>query len=95
MNCPHCGHERLNQTDTRCSHCGQFYSKLFELIAEEEAYEYEHSWQGRWQRFSKANSKKQALFSELKIITANWSLMTWFSVFVVFTFVFALIVIVL
>lgn len=95
MNCPHCGHERLNQTETQCSHCGRFYSKVFELIAEEEAYEFEHSWQGRWQRYSQANNKKQALISEFKTITANWSLMTWFSVFVTFTFVFALIVIVL
>ena len=94
-NCPHCGHERPNQTESKCPNCGRFYSKIFELIAEEEAYEFEHSWQGRWQRFRDTESKKQAIINELKLITADWSVITWFSVFVVFVFIFALVVTVL
>lgn len=94
-NCPHCGHERLDQTEQKCPKCGHFYSKILELIAEEEAYEFEHSWQGRWQRFRNADSTKQAIINEFKLITADWSLTAWFSLFVVFAFIFALIVTVL
>jgi hypothetical protein len=93
-NCPSCGQERI-KTDLRCSGCGAFYSKLAELIAEEEAYEAEHSFQGRWQKILDAPDKKQAIFAELKRFVAGLSIKARFSLFVIFVFVFALIVTVL
>ena len=93
-NCPSCGHERINN-EIRCPECGAFYSKVIELIAEEEAYELEHSFRGHWQKFLDAPDKKQALWAEIKQFWAGLSIKARFSLFVIFAFVFALIVTVL
>lgn len=93
-NCPSCGHER-SKTETRCPECGAFYSKIDELIAEEEAYEAAHSFRGRWQKIWNAPDRKQALVATIKQFWASLSLQGKFSLFVIFVFVFALIVTVL
>lgn len=93
-NCPSCGHER-SKTETRCPECGAFYSKIAELIAEEEAYEAAHSFRGRWQKICNAPDRKQALIAALKQFWAELSTRGKFSLFVIFVFVFALIVTVL
>lgn len=92
--CPFCGCERV-KNETRCPECGAFYSKIAELIAEEEAYELEHSFRGHWQKFRHAADKKQALSAEFKQFWAGLSFKAKFTLFVIFVFVFALIVTVL
>jgi uncharacterized membrane protein YvbJ len=90
-NCSFCGHKR-NKGDLRCPECGTFYPTLAELLAEEEAYEFEHSWRGHWQKIRTAPDKKQALLIELKLFWAGLELRAKFSLFVIFAFVFALII---
>lgn len=92
--CPSCGHERI-KTETRCPECGAYYSKIAELLAEEEAYELEYSFQGRWLKFRNAPDKKQALSTEFKQFWAGLTIKAKFTLFVIFVFVFALIVTVL
>jgi hypothetical protein len=92
--CPHCGHQR-SKTEQKCPECGRFYSKIMELIAEEEAYEIAHSWRGRYQRIINAANSKQALLTELKQIWHGLPTKARFTLFVIFVFVFALVVSVL
>lgn len=93
-NCPSCGHERSN-TEARCPECGAFYPTIAELIAAEEAYEFAHSFRGRWQKIWDAPDRKHALLAEIKQFLAGLSKEGWFALFVIFVFVFALIVTVL
>jgi hypothetical protein len=64
--CPSCECERVAD-QTRCPECGAYYSKIVQLIAEEEAYEAEHSFSGRWKKMWNAPNRKQAVLAELKL----------------------------
>jgi len=44
--CSVCGHER-NDRDMKCPECGSFYSKIAEIIAEQEAREEMQTFRGR------------------------------------------------
>jgi uncharacterized membrane protein YvbJ len=88
-NCPSCGHQRVNN-ETRCPECGAYYSKIFELIAEEEAYELEHSFRGHWQKILNAADKKQAVSAEFKQFWTGLTVKAKFTLFVIFVFVFAM-----
>jgi predicted ATP-dependent serine protease len=93
-NCRFCGHER-SKTEPRCPACGAFYPTIADLIAEEEAYEAAHSFRGYCQKIWDAPDRKQALLTELKQFAAGLSTKAWFTLFVIFVFMFALIVTVL
>ena len=87
--CPSCGYER-KAPDIRCPECGSFYSKIAELIAEEEDYEEKHSFRGRCLRILKADDIKQELRIELDQVIAGLTKKAIFTLFVIIAFVFAL-----
>jgi uncharacterized membrane protein YvbJ len=90
-NCPSCGIKRI-ENQTRCPECGAFYSKIAQLIAEEEAYEAKHSFSGRWQKIWHSDNRKQAALAELTLFWQELTLKAKFTLFVIFAFVFMLIV---
>jgi hypothetical protein len=75
--------------------CGKFYSKIAELIAEEEAEEERRSLRGQLRRIVGAEDIKAALKAEIKQVIAGLSRKARFTLFVIFVFVFALVVSVL
>jgi uncharacterized membrane protein YvbJ len=92
--CSVCGHEG-NQGEIKCTECGHFYSKIAEIIAEQEALEELQTFKGQCKRILRADDVKQALLTELKLIWMGLSTKGKFALFVIFVFVFALIVTVL
>ena len=87
--CPSCGHPRQD-AEFRCPECGSFYTKIAELIAEEEEYEEQHSFRGRCKRILKAGDIKLALKTELEQVLAGLSKKAIFTLFVIVAFIFAL-----
>ena len=92
--CPSCGHERKD-SDLKCPECGSFYSKIAELIADEEANEEKHSFRGRCKRILYADDIKHELLVELNQVKAGLTKKAIFTIFVIIAFVFALILSVL
>jgi uncharacterized membrane protein YvbJ len=92
--CPSCGHER-NGRDMKCPQCGSFYSKVDEILAEEEANEEKHSFRGRCKRIINADDVKRELLAELKLVKAGLTPKSLFTIFVIIAFVFALVISVL
>lgn len=92
--CSVCGHER-NDHDIKCPECGNFYSKIVQMIVEQEAQEEMQTFRGRCKRIFNSGDVKRELVSELKRIRAELSIKGMFALFVIFVFVFALIVSVL
>lgn len=92
--CSVCGHER-NDRDVKCPKCGSFYSKIAEIIAEQEAQEEMQTFRGRCKRILGSEDVKRALLTELKLIWAGLTKKGVFALFVIFVFVFALVVSVL
>lgn len=92
--CSVCGHQR-NDRDVKCPECGSFYSKIAEIIAEQEALEEMQTFRGRCKKILASDDVKQALLSELKLIWAGLTKTGVFALFVIFVFVFALVVSVL
>jgi uncharacterized membrane protein YvbJ len=92
--CSVCGHQR-NDQDIKCPECGSFYSKIAEIIAEQEAQEEMQTLRGRCKIILNADDVKHALLAELKLIRAGLTKKGMFALFVIFVFVFALVVSVL
>lgn len=92
--CPSCGHER-NGRDMKCPECGGFYSKIDEILAEEEVYEEMHSLRGRCKRIINAGNVRQELLAELRSVKAGLSKKGLFTIYLIVAFVFALVVSVL
>ncbi|TAN71102.1 MAG: hypothetical protein EPN17_02825 [Methylobacter sp.] len=92
--CSVCGHER-NDRDIKCPECGSFYSKITQIIAEQEALEEMQTFRGRCKRIINSDDVKQALLAELKRMKAELTKQGMFALFVIFVFVFALVVSVL
>ncbi|MCF7966789.1 hypothetical protein V3O24_07460 [Methylobacter sp. Wu8] len=92
--CSVCGHQR-NDRDVKCPECGSFYSKIAEIIAEQEALEEMQTFRGRCKKILASDDVKQALLSELKLAWAGLTKTGVFALFVIFVFVFALVVSVL
>ena len=92
--CPECGQKR-QADEYRCLNCGCFYSQLDEILAAEEAEQYRTSIKGRLNAIRTADHPKQALFDELSSIKKNTSCKTFFTLWVIFAFIFTLIVSVL
>ncbi|MEI8210158.1 MAG: hypothetical protein D0528_05595 [Methylococcales bacterium] len=87
--CPSCAYER-KEFDVRCPKCGHFYPTIQELIAEEVAYEEQHSFRGWCLRIVKADNIRQALQLELRQFREELTYKGWFTLFLVIAFVFAL-----
>lgn len=92
--CSVCGHQR-NDRDVKCPECGSFYSKIAEIIAEQEALEEMQTFRGRCKKILASDDVKRALLYELKLIWAGLTKTGVFALFVIFVFVFALVVSVL
>ncbi|MGZ8158920.1 MAG: hypothetical protein ACXWT1_09185 [Methylobacter sp.] len=92
--CSVCGHESDDRA-MKCPECGAFYSKITEIIAEQEAQEEMQTFRGRCKRIFNADDVKQELLSELKLVWAGLTKKGVFALFVIFVFVFALVVSVL
>jgi uncharacterized membrane protein YvbJ len=89
--CPSCGHERKD-SDMKCPECGSFYSKIAELIAEEEANEEKHSFSGLCKRILNADDVKHELMVELNQVKAGLTKKAIFTIFVIIAFIFALVI---
>lgn len=92
--CSVCGHER-NDRDMKCPECGSYYSKIAEIIAEQEAQEEMQTFRGRCKRILNSDDVKHELLAELRVIRAGLTNRGMFALFVIFVFVFALVVSVL
>ncbi len=79
----------------KCPECGNFYSKIAEIIAEQEAQEEMRTLRGRCKRILASHEVRQALLEEFKRLWAGLTETGVFALFVIFVFVFALIVSVL
>ena len=88
--CSVCGHERDGH-DMKCPECGNFYSKIVEIIAEQEALEEMQTFRGRCKKIFGSDDVKQALLVELKLMRAELTPKGMFALFVIFVFVFALV----
>ncbi|MGZ5585228.1 MAG: hypothetical protein ACXWE4_00995 [Methylobacter sp.] len=88
--CSVCGHER-NDRDMKCPECSSFYSKIAEIIAEQEM----QTFRGRCKRILNSGDIKRELLDELRLIRAGLTKKAMFTLFVIFVFVFALVVSVL
>ena len=88
--CSVCGHERKDR-DMKCPECGSFYSKIVEIIAEQEAQEEMQTFRGRCKRIFNAEDSKLALLTELKLMREGLTKKGLFALFVIFVFVFALV----
>ena len=92
--CSVCGYKR-HDLDIKCPECGHFYSKIIELIAEQEAQEEMQTLRGHCKKILNSGNAKQALLAELKLAQAGLTNKGKFALFVIFVFVFALVVSVL
>lgn len=92
--CSVCGHER-NDRDIKCPECGSYYSKITQIIAEQEALEEMQTFRGRCKKILNSDDVKQALLAELKQMKSELTNQGMFALFVIFVFVFALVVSVL
>ncbi len=88
--CSVCGHQR-NDHDMKCPECGGYYSKIIELIAEQEEQEEMETFRGRCKRILNSGDIKHELLDELARAKAGLSKKGKFALFVIFVFVFALI----
>lgn len=93
-NCPQCGQKR-QADEYRCLACGCFYSQLDEILATDEAEKEKKSFKGRLKTIIKADNPRKALMTELQSIKENTPRITFFTLLVIFSFIFALIVSVL
>lgn len=92
--CPVCGHQR-NDRDMKCPECGSFYSKIAEIIAEQEAEEEMQTFRGRCKKILHSGNVKHELLAELRLMREGLTNRGMFALFVIFVFVFALVVSVL
>ncbi|MDO9140273.1 MAG: hypothetical protein Q7U38_08130 [Methylobacter sp.] len=92
--CSLCGHED-NGNGIKCPKCGHFYSKISQIIAEQEAQEELQTFRGRCKKILNADNPKLELLAELKRMRAELTKTGLFALFVIFVFVFALVVSVL
>lgn len=92
--CSVCGHQR-NDQDMKCPECGNFYSKIAEIIAEQEAEEEMQTFRGRCKRIFQSDDVKHELLAELRMMREGLTKRGMFALFVIFVFVFALFVSVL
>jgi len=92
--CQSCGFER-KYSAKKCPSCGEFYLTIAELIAEQEANDEKHSFKGRCKRILNAENSKDAFWLEVEHIRSGLTKKSIFTIFLIISFVFALVVSVL
>jgi len=90
-NCPQCGQPRSGE-EFKCPKCAVFYSKLDELLFEEQQIREKDSLKGRVKAIIAADDRKDALATELKAIWKQTPLKTKITLLTIFAFVFVLVV---
>ncbi|WP_347987567.1 hypothetical protein [Methylomonas sp. AM2-LC] len=93
-NCPQCGKARKGE-EFKCPTCDVFYSKLDELLYEEQQKNEQNTLKGRLKIIFAADNRKQAAVAELTHIWKTTPLKTKITLWTIFAFVFALVVSVL
>jgi uncharacterized membrane protein YvbJ len=87
--CPSCGYAR-NKDAIKCVKCGQFFSKVMEIISAEEADEELHTFGGQCKRILQSGNIKGELLAEWQKFKASLSRKGLFTLYVVIAFVFLL-----
>ena len=92
--CASCGHQDYDNV-MRCSQCGQYYSKIIEMIDEIAKDEEGHTWRGRLKRIRASGNIRQALLDEWRQFWSTLTLQARFTLVVIGLFIFWMIAIVL
>ncbi|NOT83965.1 MAG: hypothetical protein HOP02_04115 [Methylococcaceae bacterium] len=92
--CSKCGHQRQGD-EKKCPQCDLFYSKIDEFLAEEEAKDTQDTLKTRLNRVLSATDRKQALIVELRAIYQAMPKGSLWIMYLVLTFVFALLMMVI
>jgi uncharacterized membrane protein YvbJ len=93
-NCPSCG-QQCQGSEIQCPSCGTYYSKIARVIAELEADEERRSLRGRCKRILNSGNIKNELLAELTLFKQGLSKKSWFTIYLIIAFVFALVLSVL
>jgi uncharacterized membrane protein YvbJ len=93
-NCPKCGASRQGE-EFKCPSCDIFYSKLDELLYEDQQKQELNTFKGRLKIILAASDRKQATRQELQRAWKLTPLKTKITLWSIFAFVFALVVTVL
>ncbi len=89
--CQSCGFERKS-FEKKCPSCGALYLTIAELIAEEEANDEKYSFKGRCKRIINAENSKYAFLLEVELIKEDLTKKRIFTIFLIVSFVFALVI---
>ena len=89
-NCPECHQPRLGE-EFKCPKCDVFYSKLDELLFEEQQKKEQNSLKGRLKVVLAAADHKQAMREEFKRAWKNTPLKTKITLWSIFAFIFVLV----
>ena len=92
--CQSCGFECIS-SEKKCPSCGNPYLTIAELIAEEDANEEKRSFKGRCKRIINAENSKEAFLLEVELVKAELTKKRIFTIFLIVSFVFALVISVL
>lgn len=87
--CPQCGYQRPD-FDKKCPQCDGFYSKIDEFLAEEEAKAAQYTFKTRLKRIINASDRKQASVDELRDIYQAMPKSSWWILYLIMTFIFAM-----
>lgn len=87
--CSQCGHQR-RKDERKCPQCNLFYSKIDEFLAEEELKDQQNAFKTRVNRVLGATNRKQALFDELLVTYQAMPRGSLWILYLVLTFIFAL-----
>lgn len=88
--CPKCGLSRIGE-EFKCPKCDIFYSKLDEILFDQQQIKDRNSFKNRLKVIFNAENPKQAFNNEVKLAWQNTPLKTKISLLTIFAFVFALV----
>jgi hypothetical protein len=92
--CTRCGHRRRG-LERKCPNCDIFYSQIDAFLEEEDAKELHDTFKARMGRVANATDRKKALYDEWAVFYQSMPRGSTFILYVVMTFVFMLILVVL
>ena len=87
--CSQCG-QPLEDLNTRCHHCGSLNSKIDDILAKEAAEAEKNSLKGKLKTILHADNKTAALCTQLQTTKQSLTKRGWFTLIVIFVFIFAM-----
>lgn len=75
---------------SRCQHCGSLNQKIDDILAKEAAEAEKKSFKGKLKTILNADNKTKALFIQLHTAKQSLTKQAWFTLFVIFMFIFAM-----